>query len=36
MDEYKLFTWHPINYPIEEVKKFTKELSENHQKYTVM
>ncbi|CAG8717188.1 1236_t:CDS:2, partial [Acaulospora morrowiae] len=36
MDGFKDFTWHPTNYPRNEVAKFTKKLHENNQHYVVI
>ncbi|KAB5535009.1 hypothetical protein DKX38_018095 [Salix brachista] len=36
MDEYKDFTFHPVNFPLEKIKKFVNTLHRNGQKYVVI
>ena len=36
MDEYKDFTWDPVNYPVSQIQSFTEELHQNHQQYVVI
>ncbi|KAJ6417461.1 hypothetical protein OIU84_003225 [Salix udensis] len=36
MDEYKDFTFHPVNFPLEKIMKFVNTLHRNGQKYVVI